>query len=194
MKYRTEIKKGVLEANVNFPNLKLKMQSQDPVSSLKQLNKIVHTLKAIEFNRDFLECEDDPIQFRLGYLSEELRSNEKVMNFIKSALQAEDNFKYKKASIENTQVIDVASKNYTTSINLNKIKKKINELCTGMEQSNHLLIHIMGSTNSEEKQSIVDVIKNKMNNTEIRSVLTHKEILGKTVIEILFFGAFEEEY
>ncbi len=33
-----------------------------------------------------------------------------------------------------------------------------------------------------------------MNNTEIRSVLTHKEILGKTVIEILFFGAFEEEY
>lgn len=194
MKYKTFIKREVLEANVNFPNLRLKMQSQDPLSSLKELNKIVHTLKAIEFNREFMDYEDDPIYFKLGYLSEELKNNEKVMNFIKSAIQVEDNFRYKKTSIENTQVIDMNSKNYSTSINLNNLKKKINNICTGMDQTTYILVHVMGSTGNEEKQSIVDVIKNKFPRIETRSVFTQKEALGKTVVEVLFFGGFEEEY
>ncbi len=187
------IKKGRMEAHLNFPNLKLNIQSEEPISSLRELTRILHTIKAIEFNREFYDYEEDPVLFRLGYLSEELRENEQAMNFLKSAVKVEDSFKHKKLSLENTKILDFNSKNYTTSVNLSKIKLKIISLCQGMDKSSFAIVHIMGSIPDDEKNAIVDVIKNRLSRTEIKHFFTNKEVLGKTVIESIFFGPFEDD-
>jgi len=183
-----------MEAHLNFPNLKLNIQSEEPISSLKELTKILHTLKAIEFNRDFYDYDEDPVFFRLGYLSDELRENENAMNFLKAAMKVEDNFRHRKLSLENTKIIDFNSKVYTSSINILKNKQKIISLCRGLERSSFAIIHIMGTITQDEKQAITDLIKNKLMKTEIKSFFSNKEMLGKTVIESIFFGPFEDEY
>jgi len=43
------------------------------------------------------------------------------------------------------------------------------------------------------KEAIVDLIKNRLQGAEIRTIFTNKELLGKTVIESVFCGSFEAE-
>ncbi|MBI2565168.1 hypothetical protein HYV79_04250 [Candidatus Woesearchaeota archaeon] len=191
--HSAKIRRGNLEAKVSFPNLKINLESKDPVNSLKELNKIIHTLKAIEFNRDYYSMEDDPFYFRLAYLSEELRSHPESMDFIRSAMKVEENLRIKKLAIENTKVIDFQSNEYTSSLDNSKIKPKIYSMLKGMENSSYVFIHIIGGCTANEKEAIIDLIRNKLPSADIRTLFTNKEVLGKTVIEGIFFGPFEEE-
>ena len=193
MKKVSDNKKGELHATLSFPNVKLNLKSTDPAASLRELNKILHALKAIEFNRDFYEFEEDPLFFKLSYLSEEVKNNKDSVEFIKTVAKIEENLKHKKIAVENTRVLDFQSNQYTSNIDMMKLNNKINILCGGVETTNYALIHVIGDGPDDEKLSIVDQIKNKMPRAEIKSLFSKKDLLGKTVIEGVFFGPFEEE-
>ncbi len=186
-------KKGELNATLAFPNVKLTLRSNDPVCSLRELNKVLHALKAIEFNREFYECEEDPLFFKLSYLSEEVKNHNESMEFIRTVAKIEENLKHKKIAVENTRILDFQSNQYTSNVDRMKLKNKINILCSSVEHANYALIHVMGDGDNEEKSSIIDQIKSKIPHAEIKSIFTNKNLLGKTVIEGVFFGPFEEE-
>lgn len=186
-------KKGEINATVSFQNLKLTLTSNEPAACLRELNKIMHTLKAIEFNNEFYDYEEDPLFFKLSYLSEEVKNNQDSMNFIKTVSKIEENLKHKKIAVENTRVLDFTSNQYTSSIDSVKLKNKLSILCSNVEKASYVLIHIIGDSDENEKRSIIDQIKNKIPRAEIKSLFTNKDLLGKTVIEGVFFGPFEEE-
>ena len=172
------IRKGKLEAKVNFPNLRITMESHEPVNSLKELNKIIHTLKAIEFNRDYCgDLDEDPLYFRLGYLSEELRNHQESMDFIRSALKVEESFKMKKLAIENTKILDFRSNQYTSTIDHAKIKPKIHAMLKGMDLASYVFVHVIGSGTPDEKESIIDLIRNRIPRAEVKTLFTNKELL-----------------
>lgn len=194
MKKVVDKKKGELNAKLNFPNVQLTLSSNSPISSLRELNKILHTLKAIEFNREFYEFEEeDPLLFKLNYLSEEVKSNNNAMDFIRTVAKIEENVKYKKIVVENKKILDFQSNQYTSSVDRVKLKAKINLLCSGYEKANYVLVHVMGDWPDEEKISIIDQIKNKIPHAEVKSLFTKKNLLDKTVIECVFFGPFSED-
>ncbi len=192
--FKSLVKRGVLHARVNFPNLKIKLDSKEPVSSLKELNKIIHSLKAIEFNREYFDNEEDPLFFRLGFINENIRHNEECMEFLKSASDVEEGYKHKKIALENTKIIDLHTNRYSASLDVPKLRTKISDFCEGVENSNYALLHITGKLSDEEKRSLTDAMKSKLTKTDVRILSTPKEVLGKTIVEGYFFGPFEEEF
>jgi len=186
-------KKGKIEATVNFPLLKLTMESDDPVQSLRELNKVIHSMKTFELSKELPEIEEEPMFWRLGYLSEEIRGETEIMDFLKAAMKVEEAIKARKISVENTKVFDFDSQQYSSSLNVQKLKPKITYLCNGFERASYAVLHISGSISKDEKEAIVDLIKNRLQGAEIRTIFTNKELLGKTVIESVFCGSFEAE-
>jgi len=186
-------KKGRLEASLNFPYLQLKLDSADPVNALKEINRLVISLKAIEFNREFVDVDDESILWKFSNISDEFRENKEVMRFVKSASDVEESSRYKKVALENTRVIDFDNNNCSSNLEMKKAKSRIQELCKDCEGSKYAAVHIMGGVGSEQKQAIADSIKGMLRNTEVKTIFTNRDALGKTVIEALFFGSFDQE-
>jgi hypothetical protein len=63
-----------------------------------------------------------------------------------------------------------------------------------MERSNFALVHVSGGIADEEKHTIVDQVRAQLPQSEVQSVFTNQELMGKTVVEGIFFGSFPEEY
>ena len=61
-----------IEAQISFPHFSLRFSSADPIGSLRELNKMLNTLRAMEVAVEGGEL-DDPLYFRFMNLSEELR-------------------------------------------------------------------------------------------------------------------------
>lgn len=182
----------VLEATLNFPNLQVKFTSNDPVTSLRELNKLLNTVRNMDIAIDAAEL-DDPLFFRFMNLSEELRNNNDVMEFLRSVNKVEENFKQKKVAIENLKILDFTDKSYSTSLDATRVHRKIKQLVADVEQADYAVIHILGAVSEDEKKMIVDAISSKLPRTQIKSLLTNKELLGKTVIEGVFFGDFAQD-
>jgi len=188
---RTTMKKTEkLEAELDFPNLKLSISSTEPTKGLREITRILHSLHQI----DFKGFADDEVSWKLGYLSEELRENKQGMDFIKHALRVEEGVRHKKVSMENKKIIDLESKKYSSALELHTVKTKLFKLTTGMERSNFALVHVSGGIADEEKHTIVDQVRAQLPQSEVQSVFTNQELMGKTVVEGIFFGSFPEEY
>jgi len=188
-------RKGKFEARLNFPSVKLRVESEDPVRSLQEVNKILQALRSMELNREYLaEIEEEPFWLRLGYLSDEMRSNPECMEFIKQASQIEENVKFKKLAVENTKILDFNKKEFSSSISIKKMRQRITNLCRGYERAGHAVVYITGNASPDEQSAIVDMFKSALPHVDLRSYITNKNLLGKTVIELVLFGPFEEEY
>jgi len=181
-----------LEATLNFPNITVKFTSKDPVSSLRELNKLLNTLRNMDVPIESSDL-DDPLFFRFINLSDEMRNNQDIMEFLRSVNKVEENFKQKKVAIENLKILDFTNKSYTTSLDSSTVQKKISHLVQGVVNADYAVIHIIGSISEDEKKMLVDAVSSKLPRTEIKSLLTNKELLGKTVIEGVFFGEFVPE-
>ena len=180
-----------IEATINFPNVSIKFSSSNPLAGLREINKLLDTMRNMDLAID--ADIDDPLFFRFINLSEELRNSVEVMEFLRSVNKVEENFRQRKVSLENIKIFDFANKSYTTSIDSGVISKKIDRLLEGVKRSDYGVVHVMGSTCNEEKQGILDEIRNKLPKTELKTLVTNKELLGKTVIEAIFFGDFGQE-
>jgi len=49
-------------------------------------------------------------------------------------------------------------------------------------------VHIMSNISDEEKNMLTDVLGEMLENVEVRTGFTHKDVLGKTVAELILFG------
>jgi len=181
-----------IEARIRFPNLTLNVESDKPEQSLREINKILHAMKTIEFNKDFLDVDDD-IFWRVGYISEELRSNAEAMKFLKQAGAIEPILKHKKIAVVTKQILDFDQKSYSRQVDLVHAKNKVGILCNGFESSSYALVHVCGTLTSDEGKAIVDMISQEISSATLHSVLTHKENMEKTVVEVVFCGSFDEE-
>lgn len=188
-----KIKKHVFETKINFPGIKLNLRSNDPVPSLRELNKILYSLRMLSYTDDVYPAEDDELFFRLGYVSDELKNNSEGMNFIKKALNVEESCRVKKIALEATKIIDFNSNQQISKVDLSKARQKVNHICKGMEKSNYALVHIQGGVEEQETAEILDLFRNRLQNCQIKTVLSEADTLGKTVIETIFFGSFEDE-
>jgi hypothetical protein len=187
---KPETKADSFEANLSFPQFNVRFTSADPLSSIRELTKMLRCLKDMDMSIETADL-DDPLFFRFINISEEIRSNRDIMEFLRSVNKIEENFKQKKVSLENIKILDFANNSYTTSIDQSNISKKISHLLKGVHKSDYVVIHVIGSITKDEKQGIVDNIKNHLPNADIKELFTNKELLGKTVIEGIFFGDFE---
>ncbi|MBD3318829.1 hypothetical protein GF342_02880 [Candidatus Woesearchaeota archaeon] len=181
-----------LRAKISFPHLSIEFTSADSLGSLREINKMLNTLRAMDFALETSEM-DDPLFFRFINLSDELRANREIMDFLRSVNKIEENFKQKKVSIENTKILDFSNNSYSTSVDTEVVAKKLGHLLKGVSNADYVVIHVIGSISSEEKQGIVDGIKNRLQRADVKTLFTDKELLGKTVIEGIFFGDFAEE-
>lgn len=188
---KARVKNGIVDARIDFPSLKLKLKSNDPVSSLKEINKILYSLRSFDYSDDFNE--DDDLFFRLGYISEEIKNDQICMDFIRKALLVEESCRVKRLYLENVRVVDFNSSECLSQIDIGKARQRVNSLCRGMDRTNYVLLHLQGSISGQDCQSLVDLFKNRLPHVEIRTLFSQKDMLGKSVIEAIFFGPFEEE-
>ncbi len=173
--------------------MKIQVETDDAVMGLREVNKLINSIRLLEANDFFFEDCDDALFWRLGNVSDEIKNNPELMNFIKSVLSVEENFRHRKVAIENKKIVDLNTNAYTSTMDITKIKSKILSLIDGGTDINYGIIHVIGSIPVNEKQAIIDAIKNKLYNCELKSVFTNKELLGKTVVEAVLFGQFEPE-
>lgn len=186
-------KRGTIKAEITFPNVKITIDGEEPVKGLKEINRVLHSIKAIEFNRQYVDVDDENVAWRLGYLSEELRENQAAVGFINEASKVEEGFRFKKFSLENTKIIDLNTGTHSIALSQTKLAKQTFAVCFGNEKSSFALIHVMGSLPEPEKMKIVEQFKNRLGKAKIKSVFTNKDVLGKTMVEAVFFGQFQEE-
>lgn len=193
---RKKLKYEGFDARINFPGLRLNLKSKEPVASLKELNKVLYSLRVLSYDNceeGIYPSEDDQILFRLGYISDGIKNNQQGMEFIKKALRVEESCRVKKISLEETKIIDFNSNQYNSKLDLSKARQKINNICKGMERANYALVHVEGALEVNENEEILDLFRNRLPNSEIKVLFSQKDMLGKTVIETIFFGSFEDE-
>lgn len=189
---KTMPKVGKFEAKINFPNLKIQLETADAVAGLKEVNKLVNYMRLLETSTYFFDECDDTLLWKLGNVSEEIKNNQELMEFIKSVFSVEENFKHRKMALENKKIFDFNTNAYTSSMDITKIKTKIMSLFEGISPINYCIVHVVGGISPTEKQAIVDLIKNKLS-CDVKTLFTNKELLGKTVVEVLMFGSFEQD-
>ncbi|MBI4144509.1 hypothetical protein HY486_04645 [Candidatus Woesearchaeota archaeon] len=185
-----QIRKGKLEAQIDFPNLRLNINTTEPTKGLREITRILHSLRHIEL-RDWA---DEEISWRLGWLSDEIRNNNECMAFIKSAMEVEEGSRHRKISLVNKKIVDLEKKQYTSTIEKQGLQKKLSQLTVGTEKANYGLVHVASSVAEEDKNILIEQIRKQVPHAQIKAVFTNKELLGKTVIEAVFFGSFPEEY
>ena len=190
---RASKKASGFETKINLPGIKLSLKSNDPVPSLKEINKILYSLRMLSYTDEVYPAEDDELFFRLGYVSDELKNNNEGMDFIKKAISVEESCRVKKVALEATRIVDLNSNESVSKVDLSKARQKVNHICKGMEKSNYALIHLQGSVDGQEREEIIDLFRNRLQNCQIKTVLSDKDMLGKAVIETVFFGSFEDE-
>lgn len=178
-----------IEARLRFPNFSLTVESDKPEQSLRELHKILTSLRDIEASQ---YVEDSDLMWRLGYLSEEIRGNSEAMQFIKTAAEIEPQLKHKKIALLNTQVFDFDQSEYRSYLDLSLAKRKLSQLCKGFESSSYVLAHISGESSVDENNAVTDILKTHLPKSEVKTIFTHKKI-GKSVVEIVFCGSFDEE-
>ncbi len=193
MRMRASKKASGFETKINLPGIKLSLKSNDPVPSLKEINKILYSLRMLSYDSDVYPAEDDELFFRLGYISDELKNDDDSMSFIKKALSVEDSCRVKKIALEATKIIDLNSNESVSKVDLSKARQKVNHICKGMERTNYALVHLQGNIDEQEKDELLDLFRNRLQNCQIKTVLSEKDMLGKAVVEAIFFGPFEDE-
>lgn len=187
MKNNLISRRGKISAHVQFPHLTLDVESADPIASLRELTKIMHSIHALE-SQQFLM--DEELAYRYGMLSEDLRNNQEGMSFIKAALTIEEEFKHRRVTLDIIRVIDFSTAEYTSTLDTQKLKQKITQLCDKYEKATYCLLHVIGTLSTDEQRCIIENLRTTVPSAEIKTVTTEKEVLGKAVIEGVFFGPF----
>ena len=174
------------------------MESDDAVSSLKELNKMLTTIKTIEFNQEAIavaqqSLEDDALTWRLGCLSDDVRESAELMAFIRDCLKIEEGFRHKKVALANKKILDFEERKATSTVRTDRFQQKVAHFCSSCEKANYAVVHVSGSIPDHEKKQILDHVKQRLPRTHVRHLFTEKDVLGKTLLEGVFFGNFPDE-
>lgn len=180
------VKRGRIKAHVNVPGIVLDLNVPESVSALKEIRKMIELIR-----QDSIEYDPFGVQF-----SDELRSSPAAMEFIKQATRAEQGMLYRKLAVENVRVVDADRKECFSTLGPEKIKQTLNTGLADIPSTNASLglVHVMSTISKDDKALLVDALKKRMPRVDFKTQFTHKDVLGKTVVELLLFGTFDEEY
>lgn len=179
------VKRGRIKAHVNVPGIVVDLNVPESPSALREIRKLIETVR-----QDSLEYDPFGWQF-----SDELRSSPAAMEFIKQAARAEQGVLYRKLSIENVKVVDADRKECFSTLGPEKMKQALQTGLADVGQGAAIgMIHVMSTISKDDKALLVDLLRKRMPRTDFKTQFTHRDVLGKTVVEVILFGAFEEEY
>lgn len=185
------VTRGRIRARINVPGVSLDINATDSSSTLREVRRIIDALSARQ---------DDQIQIDADWsqgwmFSEELRSTPQAMEFIRQASRAEQGTLYRKICLDNTRVVDTFKKENYCTLDGAKTKEVLqaNLGDVNPDIARFGLVHVMSTVSSDDKALLVDMFRKRFPKAELKTQFTHKDVLGKTVVELVLFGAFARE-
>ena len=193
MKNALIAKKGRIRARINVPGVSLDINAADSISTLRELRKILDSLNSKKSDEETIQIDYDP-----GYgwaFSEELRSCSPAMEFVKQASRAEQGTLYRKVCLDNKRVVDTFKKESFSVLDSKKTKELLNANLGDLQPENVRfgLVHVMSTVSKDDKALLVDLVRRRFHNAELKTHFTHKDVLGKTVVELVLFGTLPRE-
>lgn len=183
-----------LKLKLKTSNLQLELEGDKKhIFELRKLFSEINKLSADEMDPVNLEELIPSTSVPFWKFSKEIQKNDAAMDLINDVSQAEEGIRIRKISINN--INEITDKGTTTSIDLEEIKDSMDKLFLNIDKkkTNFALIHTISNVNDDCCSIINDQIKKKIPNSKTKTLKTKKDILGKTIIECLFFGNYPEE-
>lgn len=193
--------KGI-RASIRFPGINLDINTSDSLAVLKEIRRLVDSLQTIRYKAvedeifDEFHLEGDPYMCRLeGSISEDLKKHKDVMKFIKQAVRTENDFRYRKISLQNKKVLDIIKKESYSTVDFESASKSVKRLLFNINPKdvNFLVIHIASSLVKDDKEMILDLMNKPFESASVKTIITDKDVLGKTLVEAILFGNFNDE-
>lgn len=183
------VKRGKIHARINVPGVSLDLNVAESTSALREVRRILDTIQALP--REELSVEYEPA---FGWaFSEELRSSPAAMDFIRQAARAEEGTLYRKICLDNIRVVDTYKKEQYATLDINRTREQVSTNLGDVSQARFGLVHVMSTVSKDDKALLVDLIRKRLGNTDVKTHFTHKDVLGRTVIEVVLFGNFPRE-
>lgn len=182
-------KQGRIRAKINAPGVNLDINVADSAASLREVRKIIDALNQRRLD-DLDNFELEP-GFGWGF-TDELRQSRGAMEFVKQAQCAEEGTVHRKISLDNIKVFDAFKKEQYSKINHEKAKELISSELKSVNASiaRFAIVHIISTVSKDDKAFLVEFIRKQLSPAEVRTHFTHKDVLGKTVVEMVLFGGF----
>jgi hypothetical protein len=181
-----------LKVNIDLPFFKLDIDSNPDPKILEQVRWI---MKEVMLQYDPIDIKLDNIPFKLDYqISEEFKASN-LITFVKNAFTATDGCKYKKVTLPMQGLIDI-EKGPSSSIDVKELDNCFKKLLFKISENkiDYVASHIIGNLSNDDYSLIVDQLRKRLPETQLRVANTPKDMLGKLVFEVLFFGEFPFEF
>ncbi len=188
-------KRGQIRARINVPGVSLDLNVPDSPATLREVRRIIDALNQQPRKMDDAELipEYEP---NFGWtFSEELRSSPAAMDFIRQAARAEEGMLYRKICLDNIRVVDAFKKEQYATLDVNRTRDQVRANLSDVNPTSARfgMVHVMSTISKDDKALLVDLIRKKMGTTELKTHFTHKDVLGRTVVEVILFGSFPRE-
>jgi len=188
---RVLIKRGQIRARINVPGVSLDLDVAESASSLREIRRIIDSIQALPAKEPEITMEYEPA---FGWaFSEELRSSPAAMDFIRQASRAEEGTLYRKICLDNIRVVDTFKKEQYSTLDVGRTKEQVSTNLSEGSNARFGLVHVMSTVSKDDKALLVDLIRKKLSNVDLKTHFTHKDVLGRTVVEVVLFGHFPRE-
>ncbi|MBI4151111.1 hypothetical protein HY492_03220 [Candidatus Woesearchaeota archaeon] len=181
------VQRGRIRARIQAPGIAVDLNIAESASSLREIRRLVETVQARQGEMLF----EDPVGWQF---SEELRSSPAAMDFIKQASRAEPCTLYRKLSFDNLRVVDTFKKEFFATLDTQRTRQQVVSQLSDIDGDARFgLVHIIGTVSKDDKALLVDALRKRFSQAELKTQFTHKDVLGKTVVELILFGKFQQE-
>ncbi len=174
-----------IRLRIRKPWINLEMDARASPALIRELRKLLTEMESGSFPREQLP-------FELEYqLSDEIK-NTNITNFIKSAYTVTDAYRYRKTTLTLREILDINRDKLILNIDKAELEDNLKKILYDIDLSktDFMAVHVLGNVSSKSLNLIVDQIQKRVPNAEIKAAMTSKDMLGKLVIEILFFGSY----
>jgi len=194
-KKTTKKSRGSIRAKINIPGINVDICTTDSLNALREVRKIIDTIKSTHLSsgeEEFEELNMDASHKNIWWsISEEARSNTAFMEFIQLASKTEEQVLYKRVAIPNKSVIDMVEKKSYATVEVNAVRKAVQQTLQEVQPHHVKFVaaHILSNVSEQEKNMICDIVGEQTQKVDVQKAFTDKNMLGKTVVEILLFGS-----
>jgi len=182
-----------LQAKVDMPHFKLDLDTfPDP----KVIEQLRHLMRELSYYNEPIDVKFEGLPFKLDYqISEEFKATN-LVEFAKNAFTATESFRYKKATLPLNEIIDFGREKSIRRIEQDEVDQCLNKLFFRIEsqKADFLAAHIIGKVGKDHMKIIADQIQKRAPHATMEIDNTNKDMMGKLVIELLFFGDFPYEF
>ncbi len=183
-----------MSLTISYPNLKLNLSTDNPLSCLKELKKIV---EALNQNTEILDrisdemasLENPEIVLNMEF-SEDVRSNPDIVEHIDKLMQVEPAYKVYRTHFACKKIVDIDNKHTAFEIETKEAEKNINRIFSDVNNRNvnYTILLLKGEFTSKDKYAIIEKFKKYLPHSKLKAYTVKEPMFGKIAAEILFFG------